>query len=76
VSPIRNPLSPRSAVAVRSLILHGGWGYQIYPFDRQIAGAGARIPVRDSRSHRLRRIGRLDRFAIDFHQRAADETLA
>jgi pimeloyl-ACP methyl ester carboxylesterase len=58
------------------LILHGGWGYQIYPFDRQIAELAGEyrcvIPDRTGYGGS----GRLDRFAIDFHQGAADETLA
>lgn len=57
------------------LFLHGGWGYQIYPFDRQL----------DELSHRFRilipdrtgygRSMRLEYVPTDFHQRAATETL-
>jgi pimeloyl-ACP methyl ester carboxylesterase len=58
------------------VILHGGWGYEIYPFERQIAALGA--------SHRLiapdrtgyGRSGRIERQATDFHHRAAAESLA
>jgi len=58
------------------VILHGGWGYEIYPFDRQIA--------RLSRTHRIvipdrtgyGRSGRLVAQEADFHQRAASETFA
>jgi pimeloyl-ACP methyl ester carboxylesterase len=58
------------------VILHGGWGYEIYPFERQIAAL--------SRTHRFvipdrtgyGRSGRLATQEVDFHQRAAAETFA
>ena len=74
-SPVR--VSYRDAGAGPPIvILHGGWGYEIYPFERQIAALGA--------SHRLvapdrtgyGRSGRIERQATDFHHRAAAETLA
>jgi len=57
------------------VLLHGGWGYEMYPFDRQVAalesrhlifapdrvGYGRSSPVRD--------------VPADFHQRAAEETI-
>jgi len=58
------------------IILHGGWGYEVYPFDQQVAAL--------SRSHRIvipDRTGYGGSLAIhalpaDYHQRAAEETLA
>jgi pimeloyl-ACP methyl ester carboxylesterase len=75
VSPVR--VHYRDAGAGRPIvILHGGWGYDIYPFDRQIAALGS--------SHRLVApdrtgyggSGRLERQETDFHHRAAAETFA
>ena len=57
------------------LIMHGGWGYEIYPFDRQIAAlADHRVVVPDRTGYGLS--GRLARQEPDFHRRAAAETLA
>jgi pimeloyl-ACP methyl ester carboxylesterase len=58
------------------VILHGGWGYDIYPFDRQIAAlAGSHRLVIPDRSG-YGGSGALDSQLPDFHQRAAGETLA
>jgi pimeloyl-ACP methyl ester carboxylesterase len=58
------------------IVLHGGWGYAIYPFDRQIAALGARrrfvIPDRTGYGGSMP----LDEQRTDFHQRAAEETIA
>jgi pimeloyl-ACP methyl ester carboxylesterase len=58
------------------VILHGGWGYEIYPFDRQIAALGSdhRIVIPDRTGYGLS--GRLVRQASDFHRHAAGETFA
>jgi pimeloyl-ACP methyl ester carboxylesterase len=75
VSPVR--LFYRDAGAGAPIvILHGGWGYEIYPFDRQIAAL--------ARTHRTvapdrtgyGRSGSIAEQPVDFHQRAADETFA
>ncbi len=61
------------------VFLHGGWGYEMYPFDRQIEvlSATRRIVIPDrtgyGRSPRLASNGRL---GPDFHERAAEETRA
>jgi pimeloyl-ACP methyl ester carboxylesterase len=57
------------------VLLHGGWGYEIYPYDRQIAALGAshRIVVPDRTGYG--QSGRVTSLPIDFHQRAAEETL-
>jgi pimeloyl-ACP methyl ester carboxylesterase len=58
------------------VILHGGWGYDAYPFDRQIAVLAPRhrlvIPDRTGYGGS----GTLDALPTDFHQRAADEARA
>lgn len=66
-----------SAVEGRPIVLlHGGWGYEIYPFDRQIAAlAGTHRLVAPDRTG-YGRSGRLARQATDFHHRAAAETFA
>jgi pimeloyl-ACP methyl ester carboxylesterase len=58
------------------VILHGGWGYEIYPFDVQIAALSPdhRIVIPDRTGYGLS--GRLERQERDFHRRAADETFA
>ena len=58
------------------LILHGGWGYDVYPFDRQIAALSAshRIVAPDRTGYGGS--GRLERQETDFHHRAASETFA
>jgi pimeloyl-ACP methyl ester carboxylesterase len=58
------------------VILHGGWGYEVYPFDRQIVALepNHRIVIPDRTGYGGS--GRLERQEIDFHRRAADETLA
>ena len=58
------------------VILHGGWGYDAFPFDRQIAALAPRhrivIPDRSGYGGS----SPLDALPTDFHQRAADETRA
>ncbi len=58
------------------MVLHGGWGYDIYPFDRQIAALAAsrRIVIPDRSGYGAS--GRLITQEIDFHRRAAEETFA
>jgi len=58
------------------IVLHGGWGYEIYPFDRQMAALehARRIIIPDRTGYGGS--GTLDVQRTDFHQRAAEETLA
>ena len=58
------------------VILHGGWGYEIYPFDQQIRALAAthRIVIPDRTGYGGS--GTLDVQRVDFHQRAAVETVA
>jgi pimeloyl-ACP methyl ester carboxylesterase len=75
VSPVR--VAYRDAGAGRPIvILHGGWGYEIYPFDRQIAALAAthRIVAPDRTGYGGS--GRIERQETDFHHRAAAETFA
>jgi pimeloyl-ACP methyl ester carboxylesterase len=57
------------------VILHGGWGYGIYPFERQIAAFVSQyrilIPDRSGYGHSTRMSGEMP---VDFHRRAAQET--
>jgi pimeloyl-ACP methyl ester carboxylesterase len=59
------------------MILHGGWGYEVYPFDRQIAAFGEQfrilIPDRSGYGHSTH-IN--EDMPLDFHRRAAAETAA
>src|SRR5262245_10494144 len=57
------------------VVLHGGWGSAIYPFDRQIAALDRhRVVVPDRTGYG--RSGAIDIQPVDFHQRAARETLS
>jgi len=80
-----SPLAPGTPVSLHIrmvgtgtplLVLHGGWGYDIYPFDRQIAALETthRIVIPDRTGYGGS--GTLDVQQVDFHQRAAEETLA
>ncbi|HEX3702432.1 MAG TPA: alpha/beta hydrolase [Vicinamibacterales bacterium] len=81
-SPLRPGISPvrlryRTAGAgAPVVILHGGWGYEAYPFDRQIAALAPshRLVIPDRSGYGAS--GRLRVQALDFHQRAAAETFA
>jgi pimeloyl-ACP methyl ester carboxylesterase len=59
------------------LFLHGGWGYELYPFDRQTAALEREfrilIPDRSGYGHSTHVTGELP---LDFHRRAAAETIA
>jgi pimeloyl-ACP methyl ester carboxylesterase len=59
------------------VFLHGGWGYGIYAFDRQVAalqnGFRILIPDRSGYGHSTRVAADMP---LDFHRRAAEETLA
>lgn len=59
------------------LFLHGGWGYDVYPFDRPIAAFGKQfrilIPDRSGYGHSTHIS---EEMPLDFHRRAAAETVA
>jgi pimeloyl-ACP methyl ester carboxylesterase len=58
------------------VFLHGGWGYGVYPFDRQIAAFEREfrilIPDRSGYGHSTRVTSDMP---LDFHRRAATETV-
>jgi 3-oxoadipate enol-lactonase len=58
------------------LFLHGGWGYQVYPFDRQISELERdfRIIIPDRSGYG--RSTHLDKFPFALHAAAAAETVA
>ena len=62
------------------VVLHGGWGYEIYPFDRQIAALESAhrivIPDRMGYGRSPRPSSNRDAFELDFHERAAGDTRA
>jgi pimeloyl-ACP methyl ester carboxylesterase len=59
------------------VFLHGGWGYGVYPFDRQVSAFRDEfrilIPDRSGYGHSIRVAGEMP---LDFHRRAAAETIA
>jgi pimeloyl-ACP methyl ester carboxylesterase len=59
------------------IFLHGGWGYGLYPFDQQVEGFEKEfrilIPDRSGYGHSTRVAGEMP---LDFHRRAAEETIA
>ena len=59
------------------VFLHGGWGYGLYPFDRQVEALQREfrilIPDRSGYGHSTRVAADM---ALDFHRQAAEETLA
>lgn len=75
ISPVR--LYYRDAGAGRPIVvLHGGWGYEVYPFERQVAALADdyRVVIPDRSGYG--RSGRLQWQETDFHHRAAAETWA
>jgi pimeloyl-ACP methyl ester carboxylesterase len=75
VSPVR--IRYRDAGSGPPLVvLHSGWGYGIYPFNQQLAALNSqrRILIPDRTGYGQSEP--LDVFPTDFHQRAAEETLA
>ncbi|HEX7139056.1 MAG TPA: alpha/beta hydrolase [Vicinamibacterales bacterium] len=81
-----SPLAPgRSPVRIRYrdagsgppvVFLHGGWGYEFYPFDGQTSVLEARHRVLIPDRTGYGRSGALDVQRPDFHRRAAEETLS
>lgn len=59
------------------LHLHGGWGYEIYPLDPCVAELAPRYRILIPDRIGYGGSGRLERaMPLDFHRRAAEETLA
>lgn len=57
------------------LFLHGGWGYEVYPFDAQIAALEGRFRVLMPDRSGYGRSPRLPSFPVGFHRDAAIEML-
>jgi pimeloyl-ACP methyl ester carboxylesterase len=57
------------------VFLHGGWGYEVYPFDRQIEVFGDRFRILVPDRTGYGRSMRLSQVPTDFHARAAVETV-
>lgn len=80
-SPLAPSISPvelhyREAGRGSPLVfLHGGWGYEIYPFDRQIDAFGDRIRILIPDRTGYGRSLRLSHVPTDFHARGAVETM-
>ncbi len=55
--------------------LHGGWGYAVYPFDRQIEAFQNRFRIIIPDRSGYGRSMRMNRFPADFHHRACEETM-
>lgn len=57
------------------VFLHGGWGYEVYPFDRQINALQDRFRILIPDRTGYGRSMRLAHVPTDFHARAAFETM-
>ena len=57
------------------LILHGGWGYEVYPFDRAIEALSGRFRILIPDRSGYGRSTPISKLPVDFHQRAAAETI-
>jgi pimeloyl-ACP methyl ester carboxylesterase len=64
-----------SGAGMPLVFLHGGWGYEAYPFDRAIGALGERFRILIPDRSGYGRSPRLTALPPDFHSRAADETL-
>jgi pimeloyl-ACP methyl ester carboxylesterase len=56
------------------VFLHGGWGYEVYPFDRAIEALRGRFRILIPDRSGYGRSTPLTKLPADFHQRAAIET--
>ena len=57
------------------IFLHGGWGYEVYPFDRQMDQLFGQYRVIIPDRSGYGRSTRLEEVPTDFHRRAAVETM-
>jgi pimeloyl-ACP methyl ester carboxylesterase len=75
VSPIEIHYRERGS-GMPLIFLHGGWGYEVYPFDQQIAefSRDFRILIPDRTG--FGRSRRIEKLPLDFHQAAAVESAA
>ncbi|MDE3155131.1 MAG: alpha/beta fold hydrolase [Acidobacteriota bacterium] len=81
-SPLRPGIRPVSiqyrerGTGVPLVLLHGGWGNGIYPFDRAIAALSDRFHVFAPDRSGYGGSGPIDHLDADFHEQAAAETFA
>jgi pimeloyl-ACP methyl ester carboxylesterase len=57
------------------VLLHGGWGYEVFPFDCAISALSARFRILIPDRSGYGRSPKLQSLPPDFHARAAEETL-
>jgi pimeloyl-ACP methyl ester carboxylesterase len=57
------------------VILHGGWGYGVYPFDRAVTALSGRFRILIPDRSGYGRSTPLAKLPVDFHHRAALETM-
>ncbi len=57
------------------IFLHGGWGYEIYPFDKQIEAFSKHFKILIPDRSGYGRSARIDTMPSDFHNHAAEEML-
>ena len=57
------------------IFLHGGWGYEIYPFDQQIDAFQQQFRILIPDRSGYGRSSRIASMSADFHQNAAEETI-
>lgn len=57
------------------VLLHGGWGYEVYPFNSQIDELKDSLQILIPDRSGYGRSSRLSEFPIDFHRRAAGEMI-
>jgi haloalkane dehalogenase len=57
------------------IFLHGGWGYEIYPFDKQIEAFKEQFRILIPDRSGYGRSSRIASMSADFHQQAAEEML-
>jgi len=57
------------------IILHGGWGYEVYPFDRAIEALSGQFRILIPDRSGYGRSPSISKLPVDFHQRAAAETI-
>lgn len=64
-----------SGSGIPLVFLHGGWGYEIYPFARQIEAFSDRFKILIPDRSGYGRSMRIEAMPTDFHYRAAAETI-
>ncbi|MCI0487028.1 MAG: alpha/beta hydrolase [Blastocatellia bacterium] len=80
-SPLASDAGPveihyrESGSGIPLVFLHGGWGYEIYPFTRQIEAFSDRFKILIPDRSGYGRSMRIEELPTDFHRRAAIETI-